>query len=57
MNDQQTFTKNITDKELSAMMAWAKEQPVPYKYFETIFNSILQLPDVEQSKNENKNKS
>ncbi len=58
MSEQKTFKKILTEKELGSIIAWAKEQPVPFKYFETIFNSLLQLPDLEENpKNDSKNKS
>ena len=47
--EKQTFKKIITEKEFSQLVSWSKEQPIPYKYFETIFNSLLQLPDLNTS--------
>tara|TARA_B100000287_G_C20264313_1_gene635310 strand:- start:449 stop:613 length:165 start_codon:yes stop_codon:yes gene_type:complete len=48
--ENQKFKKILTEKELGSVITWAKEQPVPFKYFETIFNSLLQLPDLEENK-------
>ena len=56
MQEQKTFKKILTEKEMGSIVAWAKEQPVPFKYFETIFNSLLQLPDLDENPKNDKNK-
>tara|TARA_R100001443_G_scaffold99636_2_gene106818 strand:- start:870 stop:1034 length:165 start_codon:yes stop_codon:yes gene_type:complete len=48
--ENQKFKKILSEKEFHAIVEYMKSQPVAWKILEPIANSLLQLPDLEESK-------